>query len=244
MSAPIPELRSKMIKCITFDLDDTLWAVDPVVRAANQTLFDWLAQHAPLFTQRYTLRDLAPLRQQALAEQPEIYYSVTRIRKAVLKLGLTAAGYAPEQVEALTERAFQVFHQARQQVVFFEHALETVVQLRQQGYLIGAITNGNADYRQVGLAHCMDFQFSADDAGVEKPDRAIFDAMLAHTGLQPEQVLHVGDHPEHDVLGAHRAGLKTAWVNLQQRDWPLPIRPDIEVTALDQLVQEVAQLSQ
>ncbi|WP_315982217.1 hypothetical protein [Aliamphritea spongicola] len=36
-----------MIKCITFDLDDTLWAVDPVITHANNTLYGWLDEHAP-----------------------------------------------------------------------------------------------------------------------------------------------------------------------------------------------------
>ena len=51
-----------MIRCITFDLDDTLWAVDPVITQANKTMFEWLAVHAPEFTRCFQIKDLMTLR--------------------------------------------------------------------------------------------------------------------------------------------------------------------------------------
>ena len=232
-----------MIKCITFDLDDTLWAVDPVVKAANQTLFDWLYENAPLFHQQFTLRDLGTLRQQALAAEPEISYSVTRIRKAVLKLGLAQAGYSEQQVAELSDAAFDVFLRARQNVVFFEHALKALADLKTAGYQLGAITNGNADIHRTGLSSYLDFQFSADHVGVEKPDAKIFTAMLHHTKLKPENVIHIGDNPQHDVLGAKSAGLWGVWVNLYQQPWRENVAPDATVTSLDQLVGAVGKIA-
>ena len=35
------------IRALTFDLDDTLWDNRPVLRAAEQSLYDWLAEHYP-----------------------------------------------------------------------------------------------------------------------------------------------------------------------------------------------------
>uniref|UniRef100_UPI003562B7D0 HAD family hydrolase n=1 Tax=Neptunomonas sp. TaxID=1971898 RepID=UPI003562B7D0 len=167
-----------MIKCITFDLDDTLWAVDPVVRAANHTLYEWLYENAPLFNKTYQLRDLNTLRTEVLLQQPDISYSVSRIRMAVLEHGLEQAGYTSVEAQQLAEQAFSVFYQARQKVEFFEHALAMLEALKAHGYLLGAISNGNADVKQVGLSHLMDFQFSADSVGVEKPDPLIFQHML------------------------------------------------------------------
>lgn len=224
-----------MIKCVTFDLDDTLWAVNPVVRAANHTMYEWLAEKAPLFNAMYTLRDLNHLKQQVLTAQPEIGYSVTRIRLAVLELGLVNAGYSCDQACALAEEGFKVFHQARQQVEFFEGALETIESLKASGYIVGAISNGNADIRHVGLSHCMDFQFSADQVGVEKPDAEIFQQVLQHTGMNPHEVVHIGDHPEHDVLGAQRVGIRTIWVNLHGRAWEVGKAPDAEIRNLREI---------
>lgn len=213
MKSHIQGHESKMIKCITFDLDDTLWAVNPVVRAANITMYTWLNENAPLFNHRYALSDLNALRQDVVSQCPEIGYSVTKVRLAVLELGLCRAGYEAEQAKWLAEQAFQVFHRARQEVEFFEHALAVVESLKASGYIVGAISNGNADITQVGLSHCMDFQFSADQVGVEKPDPLIFKHMLDYTKLKPEEVIHIGDHPEHDIAGAKSAGLWNIWVN-------------------------------
>ena len=232
-----------MIKCITFDLDDTLWAVDPVVRAANQTLYEWLYVNAPLFNKTYQLRDLNSLREKVLLQQPEISYSVSRIRLAVLEYGLEQAGYSVIDAKLLADKAFFVFYQARQKVEFFEHALTMLEALKASGYLLGAISNGNADVSQVGLAHLMDFQFSADAVGVEKPDPLIFQHMLMHTKLKPEQVIHVGDHPVHDIEGAKAAGLWSIWVNLKAKEWSGSDFPDGQVRCLSELPASVEQIN-
>ncbi|WP_286236648.1 HAD family hydrolase [Neptuniibacter halophilus] len=203
-----------MIRCITFDLDDTLWAVDPVITHANQTMFEWLTENAPAFTRLYQIKDLPQLRHAVLEEAPEIGHSVTLIRQAQLRHGLRAAGYTAEQVERLTEQAFSVFIQARQEVVFFEHARETLQALKDAGYQLGALSNGNADVQRVGLGDLFDFQFKADDVGQMKPHPLMFLQMLEHTGLRPEQVVHVGDNPEHDIQGAAALGIWTIWIDL------------------------------
>lgn len=230
-----------MIKCICFDLDDTLWAVDPVIKTANQTLYHWLADNAPRFNQCYQLDDFPRLRQEVLAEHPQLAYSVSQIRRAVLLRGLRAAGYPAAEASALADAAFSVFHRARQQVEFFEGALACLQRLQAAGYRLGAISNGNADIQQVGLAQVMDFQISADQTGAQKPDPLIFRHMLTHTGLSADQVVHVGDHPEHDVAGAARLGIGTVWVNLTQRDWPLKdVTPDAQIHHLAQLPELLA----
>lgn len=57
-----------------------------------------------------------------------------------------------------------------------------------------------------GLAKLLDCVVVSGDVGVEKPDPAIFAPALAATGLDPAEVLFVGDSPE-DVEGALAAGL-------------------------------------
>jgi HAD superfamily hydrolase (TIGR01509 family) len=48
--------------------------------------------------------------------------------------------------------------------------------------------------------------------GVRKPDPAIFILAVTRLGLEPEEVLYVGDSFEKDILGAHAAGLRTGWL--------------------------------
>lgn len=231
-----------MIRCITFDLDDTLWAVDPVIQQANRSMFEWLGQYAPEFTRCYQLQDLTHLRQEVLKVEPGIAYSVTRIRIAQLRYGMQQAGYSEPLAADLTEQAFEVFLHARQQVEFFEHAREMLVELKQKGYRLGALTNGNADIHKVGLSDLMDFQFAADDVGEMKPHPLMFQKMLHHTGLRPEQVVHIGDNPEHDIEGAAGAGLWTIWVNLKAQG-DSPFASEV-VNRLDQIPAKVELIQQ
>ena len=42
-------------KAVLFDLDDTLWPIVPVIRAAETILYTWLQQHAPRVADRFTI---------------------------------------------------------------------------------------------------------------------------------------------------------------------------------------------
>jgi HAD superfamily hydrolase (TIGR01549 family) len=48
--------------------------------------------------------------------------------------------------------------------------------------------------------------------GVSKPDPEIFALAVRQIGCDPGNTLYVGDSFEKDVVGAHAAGLRTAWL--------------------------------
>lgn len=236
-----------MIKCITFDLDDTLWAVGPVIHAANRCLWQWLQQHVPQFTRMHELSDLAEgsaMRQALLADMPEIGHSMSLIRLRLLERGCLAAGYTQAQAQALSQQAFNVFMQARHQVELFEHAQAALETLRQAGYLIGALSNGNAEVDRTLIGHLFDFQYNADRVGYAKPAPQMFEQALQHTGLRPEQVVHVGDHPVNDVQAARAVGMWTVWVNLPGQSWPQPARADRHIECLSALPTVIEELQQ
>ncbi len=228
-----------MIRVVTFDLDDTLWAVDPVITRANDRLYSWLKAHAPAFCERYQLRDFDTLRRLVVSEHPEWAHSVTAIRLGVLRHGLAESGYRGAQLEQLTEQAFDCFLRARNEVEFFQHALTMITALHGR-YQLGALSNGNADVEMVGLGEYFDFSFNADQVGTAKPHPLMFEQMLDYTGVNPGEVIHVGDHPEHDILGAQQCGLHTLWVNIDGRDWPGGERPSLEVSCLSEIAGAIA----
>ena len=59
---------------------------------------------------------------------------------------------------------------------------------------------------KLGLARFFDSVVVSGEVGVEKPDPRIFAMALAQTGLEPREVIYVGDTAE-DVQGALAAGL-------------------------------------
>jgi len=223
-----------MIRILTFDLDDTLWAVSPVVRAANEALYRWLQQHAPHFTDRYQLRDFNRLRDEVVSSHPHWRHSVTAIRLEVLRRGLSRSGYAGAELERLTSAAFEQFLQARNRVELFPHCRPMLEQLSRR-FTLGALSNGNADIARIGLDDLFSFSFNADQVGSAKPDPLMFEHMLAHTGASPGEVIHIGDSIEHDVRGAQALGLHTLWVNLERQAAPADPQPSLTVGCLSEI---------
>jgi 2-haloalkanoic acid dehalogenase type II len=69
-----------------------------------------------------------------------------------------------------------------------------------------------------------------------KPDPRVFQRALEQFGLQPHEVLHVGDSEVDDVKGAKTAGLKVAWINRDGRSRrPDVPEPDFELPDLTDL---------
>ncbi|MEH6442467.1 MAG: HAD family hydrolase [Oceanospirillaceae bacterium] len=224
-----------MIKCLTFDLDDTLWDIRPVIKNMDLQLYLWLQQNAPAYAAKYDLENFAVLRKQVVDEYPEIAHSVTDIRKKGLHIGLTKSGYDANQVMKLVEQGFDVALKARQEVSYFPHVWPVLDELKAQGYIMGAITNGNADIYKVGLQDHFDFQFNAHDCGVEKPHPSIFEQMLAHAGLSSQQVIHIGDNPIADVQGAQQLGMSTVWVNVITQQWSHDFNADQQISCISEL---------
>ena len=70
----------------------------------------------------------------------------------------------------------------------------------------------------------------------------MFHAALERSGVEPAQIIHVGDNPEHDIQGAREVGLRTVWMNSQDTEWPGGERADREIANLRQLPGAIASL--
>jgi len=65
----------------------------------------------------------------------------------------------------------------------------------------------------------------------------VFQKALERLGLQPHDVLHVGDSDVDDVKGAKAAGLRVAWVNRDGRSRHSDVpEPDFEIPDLTGLL--------
>jgi putative hydrolase of the HAD superfamily len=120
-------------------------------------------------------------------------------------------GLSERQAREQARSAFLVFFEARQQVVFFEHALETLEALAGT-YQLAALTNGNAHIEKIGLDRFFSFAFSSADVSASKPAPDIFHAALDRAGVSALQAIHVGDNLVDDIHGAGSVGMHTIWV--------------------------------
>lgn len=219
-----------MIKALTFDLDDTLWEVWPVVEHAEQLLYEWLAGYYPRIAAQFTSLELRELCDEIAADQPSIAHDRTRLRKEALQRAARRAGYVEFDVEA----AFAIFFAARNAVELFAEVRPTLKRLARR-YTLASLSNGNADLRLIGLDDLFAFSLNAIEVGAAKPEALMFEEACRRLQAQPEQIVHIGDDPIHDIQGGRAARFRTVWVNRSGRDWPGGARADAEISNLAEL---------
>lgn len=222
----------QQITVIAFDLDDTLWSCSPTIASAEKALYDFLALHYPRITECYSEAELLAKRSQFARDRTRYGAGLSAMRRAFLRFLAWEFNYPAAH---LVNAGFAVFFRARQQVTFYAEVLSALERL-QQNYRLGAISNGNASIKHVGLGHLIEYSVSADDLNIAKPDRRIFHKLADYFATSPAQILYVGDHPDYDVVGSRRASMHPVWMNRANQDWPLRLpRPGYQVCDLQQL---------
>lgn len=224
------------IRAITFDLDDTLWPIEPVMLRAEQQLDAWLRTNCPRTAAAYPVEAMRALRNRVADENPQIAHDFSAQRRLSLRAALLPHGYCDDHVDA----AFAAFYAERNRVECYADALPALAHLGTR-YPLAVITNGNADLGAIGLAAHFRFTLHASAFGTAKPAADIFHAACERLELAPAEVLHVGDDPELDVIGAHRAGLRSVWLHRGAASWTeasrqSEVHPDLIVRNLAELV--------
>lgn len=105
---------------------------------------------------------------------------------------------------------------------------EVLPTLAERGYRLALVSNADEDDPVIralfGAAIPVDFDAveTSQGAGSYKPDAVIFERVLRKLNLElePASVVLVGDSPASDMLGAHRAGMRTIWVNRKGIEFP------------------------
>ncbi len=208
------------LRVIAFDLDETLWPLQPTLDRAEAVLHRWLRGHAPRIARHLGVDALRAHRRRVARERPELAWDVTALRREHLRRLLAEWGYPP----GMAEEALAAFRAARDRVEPYPDVRVALGALSRR-YRLVAVSNGNARLERTPLAGYLDAAFHAAGLGVAKPDPGFFRALVARLGVGPGAVMHVGDDPERDVEAARRAGLRTAWVNRAGRPWPAALEP-------------------
>ena len=123
----------------------------------------------------------------------------------------------------------------------FAGVVQCLEQLSQH-YVLGVLTNGNADVFRLTLGKYFRFAFNAEALAASKPQAAHFNAALAAAQTSAERCIHIGDHHEHDMLGAHRLGITTVWFNPDDRPWPNGEPPRAVFRAFSELLALIDEL--
>ncbi|MBY6187494.1 HAD-IA family hydrolase [Marinobacter hydrocarbonoclasticus] len=226
--------RLQPVQALSFDLDDTLYDNTPVLLNAEARLLQRLASESP----DPRAQDPHWWQQQkaaTLMATPHLLHDTTEARRATLQRGLGLLGH---------DNPIRASEQLMSDFLIWRSAISVPAQIEQllmglaERYPLAVITNGNADVRRFLPNVPFASVRCAGPHGVQKPAPDLFQQCCAELGIPPEALLHVGDHPGTDVLGAINAGCQAALLTPGangriRRDGPA--LPTLELTSLEAL---------
>jgi putative hydrolase of the HAD superfamily len=229
-------------RAILFDLDDTLFdhretSAEALrrVQAAHQGL-----HHLPFaeFEKLHTalLDELHPEVLAARLEMDEARRE--RFRRLFQRCGISAS----EEVCAAAARQYRSDYIDARRVVAGAAALLAAVRQRAK---VAIVSNNLLHEQQDKLAFCglsahVDALIVSEEAGVSKPDPAIFRMALDALGARADEAVMLGDSWSADIVGAQAAGIRAVWFNPSRSPTP---NPELGVRELHALVPVSAALA-
>jgi len=227
-----------MIKHIFFDLDHTIWDFD---KNARETLTELYHQYelnhlglpdCDLFIDVYTENNHLLWAEYHLGKITKEVLRSERFSKTFSQLGVSPA-LVPKDFEIdyvnLSPRKKNLFEGS-----------EKVLAYLQQKYTLHIISNGFKETTLTKMETCnLNPYFSnviiSEDAGVNKPNRAIFEYALHKAGAQKQESIMIGDSLEADIRGAQDFGIKAIFFN--PLNIPQPADVEWQILHLEELMQ-------
>jgi putative hydrolase of the HAD superfamily len=224
-------MNTGVIRAVCFDLDNTLWDIEPVLERAERILADWMRGRYPRIPERFTPADIRAARATLMREMPHQAHDLTWLSLENLARLAESVGYERD----MAREAFEVWHAARNLCVPFDDVLPSLEKLKAR-YRLATLSNGNADLCKMGIAHHFEVRLHASALGCAKPDARAYGALAEALTLNPAEILFVGDEPQADVAGPRSVGMQTVWVNRSGHAWPA------ELQAADHVVADLHEL--
>ena len=207
----------KNIKMITFDLDDTLWDNMPTITKAEFETRKWIEDQVGK-VEWGDFNGFIKIREELIKNDPSVQWDISKLRKEIFRIKLLHI--EPESYRnRIVENAFDLFMLKRHEIELFDD-VEVVIKDLSKKYTLGVLTNGNADIYKFDIGKYFHFSISSLEAKNSKPHRAHFDEAIKQVNdVSFENMLHIGDHQIHDILGAFNLGIDTLWFNNNNSEW-------------------------
>ncbi|MGL4717262.1 MAG: HAD-IA family hydrolase [Aeromonas sp.] len=228
--------RWQPVAAISFDLDDTLYDNGPAIVRAEQWMLDHLRSEY-LATAMLDQARWQALKLSVLQATPVLHHDVSLARQQTIRAAMMAGGMAGDEASRAAAQVFAAFLAERSKIKVSEATHQLLARLAER-YPLVVITNGNLDLAQAGLDRYFTLVCKAGAGARMKPAPDMFEQARRALKLPAQQILHVGDHPQTDVLGAKLHGFRAAWLNEGASQWPsLQLLPDVEINGLQELAE-------
>jgi putative hydrolase of the HAD superfamily len=221
-----------MLKAVLFDLDGTLLNRDKSIEQFIDAQYDRLNQHLSHVSKIDYANRFIELDSHGHVWKDKVYQAL------VAEFRIDAISW--QELLHDYETQFQ-FH-----CVPFPFLVEMLNNLKEQGYLLGIISNGRGEFQMsaisgLGIKDYFDVILISETEGVRKPQPEIFHRAMTKLAVSPQESVFVGDNPEADILGAKSAKMYTIWKRNSQ--WLEPESADAIINELNELSLILTSLS-
>jgi len=145
----------------------------------------------------------------------------------------------PQPFEVFFDELYNLFADPAVWRVYPE-VIEVLEVLKTRGLTLGVLSNWDIRLgpllEGLNLMAYFDHLVLSAVVGWEKPHRRIFESALARVGFSAEEVLHIGDNYQQDVVGAQQVGMYAVWLcrrGVQTADCPVISSLDEILTIID-----------
>jgi len=198
------------IKGIAFDLDGTLY---PNYRL-NIRLLPFILKEARLLSAFGKTRNIMRKEQeesfqsQSIISDVDFYERQAQITAKILNV---PADEIKEKIDKLIYKGWEpIFKNIKP----FKNVYETLVVFKNAGLKLGLLSDFPPETKleHLKLNSFWDAVDCSERSGAIKPHPLPFRKLAESMGLLCENILYVGNSYKYDVIGAARAGMKTAWI--------------------------------
>jgi putative hydrolase of the HAD superfamily len=198
------------IRCVLFDIDNTLYSYDAAHAVAFAKLTAFAGERLGLSAAEFQAlhRRTNEVLKGRMGEVAAVHNRLIRYQNMMEELG--------EDLKIALEMNELYWGTLLEAARPTPGAAETLRELHRRGIRVGIGTDMTARLQflkleRLGLLEYVNFLVSSEEAGAEKPDPALFRLCVEKARCAPEECLFVGDSLEKDALGAARCGLKGVW---------------------------------
>lgn len=228
------QLDLSKIKVLSFDLDNTLYDCQSVLTRAENWFTTYLCEIYGLGGKYQSYDYWASVKSRVLHEDMSLEDDVTLLRAKSLVVAFSEIGLPLKGGLKEASDLVKLFIKKRSDGIVSDDVRILLSDLKSKYPLI-SVSNGNLDAKQLELASYFETDLRPSRFKFHrKPHQDLFGECAKFTNAQPCEILHVGDDPYTDVLGAVNSGCRCVWLRkgytgISPDERFLSVLPDIEI---------------
>jgi len=200
------------LKVLFLDIDDTLFGTTDFVQKARAAAVDAMIERGLRAEKEQVLKSLAAVVSEFGSNDDHHYNRLLQRMPASCTAGANH--------DLLVGAGVIAYHNTKWQELLIKPEAEQLLKdLSRTSLRLGVISAGLV-HKQVekvlrlGIDRFIDKEllFITHAVGIAKSNPRLYERCVKRSGVDASQVMHVGDHPYHDVDAANSAGLQTVWL--------------------------------